>query len=592
VKKGGRRRATPAALPEPRARVVRVVPDVTGVDKKFDYAVPDRLAAAVQVGTMVRIDLAGRRVGGWVEAVDVEPPPGLPLRPLVKVRGWGPEPQVMDLAEWAAWRWASRPAFLLATASPARAVTGLPVPGLRPPAAPPPTGLLAELPLDRPVTVRLPPAADATPLVAELAQRGPTLVLVPSLNRAAVLAGRLQRAGGEVAVMPEAWAQARAGAAVVLGARAAAWAPCPRLAAVMVIDGHDEALAQEQAPTWHAATAAAERARRAGVPCVVVSACPTLELLAAGPVRTVDRRTERQGWAAVEVIDRRADDPRRGLYSERLVALLRAERRVVCVLNRTGRARLLVCGSCGEVARCERCGAALLQRPDLDPAGSLLCPQCGLARPQVCAACGSIRLRLHRIGVTRAREELEVLAGRPTAAVTAASSGVPDADVLVGTEAVLRRVSRQDGFGAVAFIDFDQELLGARVRAGEEALALLAQASRLVGGRRGRVLVQTRIPDHPAIRAAVLADPGVLAGPELELRQALRLPPLTAVAVVSGPAAPGYVEALRAVPLEVMGPDGDRWLVKARDATALADGLAAVPRPAGRLRVAVDPARF
>ena len=360
------------------------------------------------------------------------------------------------------------------------------------------------------------------------------------------------------------------------------WAPCPGLAAVLVIDGHDEALAQEQAPTWHATTVAAERARRAGVPCVVVSACPTLELLAAGPVRTVDRRTERQGWAAVEVIDRRADDPRQGLYSERLVALLRAERRVVCVLNRTGRARLLVCGSCGEVARCERCGAALISQPGPDAARSLLCPQCGLTRPQVCAACGSTRLGLHRIGVTRAREELEVLAGRRTCEVTAASSGLPDADVLVGTEAVLRRLSPQDGFGAVAFIDFDQELLAARVRAGEEALALLAQASRLAGGRRGRVLVQTRIPDHPAIRAAVLADPGVLAGPELELRQSLRLPPVTAVALVSGPAAPGYVEALRAVPLEVIGPDGDRWLVKADDAAALADGLAAVPRPAGR----------
>jgi primosomal protein N' (replication factor Y) len=407
-----------------------------------------------------------------------------------------------------------------------------------------------------------------------------------------VLAGRLQRAGGEVAAVPVDWAQARAGAAVVLGARAAVWAPCPGLAAVMVIDGHDEALAQEQAPTWHAATVAAERARRAGVPCVVISACPTLELLAAGPVRTVDRRTERQGWAAIEVIDTRADDPRRGLYSERLVALLRAERRVVCVLNRTGRARLLVCGSCGEVARCERCGVALIPVPEPDLAGTLRCPQCGFTRPRVCAACDSTRLGLHRIGVTRAREELEVLAGRPTCEVTAASTGLPDADVLVGTEAVLRRLSPQDGFGAVAFLDFDQELLAARVRAGEEALALLAQASRLAGGRRGRVLVQTRIPDHPAIRAAVLADPGLLAGPELEVRQSLRLPPVTAVALVSGPAAPGYVEALRAVPLEVSGPDGARWLVKAPDATALADGLAAVPRPAGRLRVAVDPARF
>jgi primosomal protein N' (replication factor Y) len=456
--------------------------------------------------------------------------------------------------------------------------------------------LLTDLPDDRPVTIRLPPAADATAVVAELAQRGPLLVVLPSASRAGVLAGRLRQAGGEVAVVPQDWAQARAGAAVVVGTRAAAWAPCPGLAAVVVIDGHDEALAQEPAPTWHAATVATERARRARVPCVVISACPTLELLAAGPVRRVDRRRERQGWAAVEVLDRRQDDPRQGVYSDRLVSLIRQGRRVVCVLNRTGRARLLVCASCGTVGRCERCGAAVQEDPDtekqgLAPAG-LVCPQCGETRPLVCAACGSTRLRLLRVGVARAREELEALAGRPVGQVTAASTTVPAADVLVGTEAVLRRLAPADGFGAVAFVDFDQELLAARVRAGEEALGLLAQASRLVGGRQGRVLVQTRVPDHPAIRAAVLADPEVLTAGEWELRRALRLPPVTAVAVVSGPGAADYVDALRAGPLEVLGPDLDRWLVKATDAATLADGLAAVPRPSARLRVAVDPVRF
>jgi primosomal protein N' (replication factor Y) len=580
-------------------RVVRVLTDVAGVDKEFDYTVPDGLAAAVQPGTMVRVDLAGRRVGGWVLADDVEPRPDLALRPLAKVRGVGPEPAVLELAAWGAWRWAGRRASLLATASPRAAVTRLPAPARRPPPAPRPSGLLGDLPDGRPVTLRLPPAADATAVVAEFAQRGPLLVVVPSTSRAVVLAGRLRQAGGDVAVMPEDWAQARAGAAVVIGARAAAWAPCPGLAGVVVVDGHDEALAQEQAPTWHAVTVGAERARRAHVPCVVSSACPTQELLAAGPLRLVERRRERQGWAAVEVVDQREEDPRQALYSARLVSLIRGAPRVVCVLNRTGRARLLVCAACGEVARCERCGAAGREGQDPD-AGSveLVCPQCGETRPLVCAACGSTRLGVRRIGVARAREELEALAGRPVGEVTAASTAVPAADVIVGTEAVLRRLTPADRFGAVAFVDFDQELLAARVRAGEEALALLAQASRLTGGRRGRVLVQTRLPGHPAIRAALLADPGLLADHEAEVRQTLRLPPVTAVAVVSGPGAPAFVEALRAGPLEVpssleiLGPDGDRWLVKAPDGATLADGLAVVPRPPARVRIAVDPARF
>jgi primosomal protein N' (replication factor Y) len=196
------------------------------------------------------------------------------------------------------------------------------------------------------------------------------------------------------------------------------------------------------------------------------------------------------------------------------------------------------------------------------------------------------------VGVNRAREELQALSGRPTGEVTGASADIPETDVLVGTEAVLRRLTPADGADAVAFIDFDQELLAARVRAGEEALGLLALASRLVGGRRGRVLVQTRLPDHACIRAAVLADPAIPVADEQALRRSLRLPPAAAIAVISGAAGAGYVEALRAVPLEVIGPDHDRWLARAPDTDSLADGLATVPRPAGRLRVAVDPARF
>jgi primosomal protein N' (replication factor Y) len=205
-------------------------------------------------------------------------------------------------------------------------------------------------------------------------------------------------------------------------------------------------------------------------------------------------------------------------------------------------------------------------------------------------------LRFLRVGVTRAREELEMLAGRPVGEVTAATSSRPDTDVVVGTEAVLHRLGPADGVGAVAFVDFDQELLAPRIRASSEALALLALASRLVGGRgAGRVLVQTRLPDHPVVRAALLADPGLVASADLEVRGALALPPFVAVAVVSGPVAPAYVEGLLALPggpIEVLGPDRDSWLVKAADPAALAAALAAVPRPPGRLRVAVDPARL
>src|SRR3546814_12876911 len=67
--------------------VVRVLPDVAAIDKTFDYLVPDDLRGQVAVGDVVRIVLHGRRVGGWVVAVGVEPPPGVTLRHLATRSG-------------------------------------------------------------------------------------------------------------------------------------------------------------------------------------------------------------------------------------------------------------------------------------------------------------------------------------------------------------------------------------------------------------------------------------------------------------------------------------------------------------------------
>jgi primosomal protein N' (replication factor Y) len=614
-------------------RVVRVVTDVSGVTKEFDYAVPEQLAPRVVVGTQVRVPLQGRKVAGWVVADDVEPPPGVRLLPLAAVRGLGPDAELVSVARWAAWRWAGRLGTFLATASPPVLVRS------RPPAPPavlgeaPPAGWATDAatslllaPSARAV-IRLPPATSAWPVVAaaaSLVSRGRSvLVLAPAVSVADRVARRLRAAGWPVALLPEQWAAASAGGHVVVGARAAAWAPAPDLGAVVVLDGHDQAYKEERAPTWSAWEVVAERAGRAGAPCLITSSCPTLDLLDWGQLITGSRPDERSGWPPVEVIDRRASDPRSGMISERVVSILRSEeiapeRPIVCVLNRRGRARLLACHACGELARCETCGTALVQprgrgaqtahRAGGAGAGGggaggsevLLCPRCGVTRPSVCASCGSTRMSNLRAGVTRLVEEIEALCGCPVAEVSADADDVPaGATVLVGTEAVLHRVERAS---TVVFLEIDQELAAPRFRASEDALALVARAARLVGGRRGRVVLQTRLVDHPVIDAAVHADPSRLATFERPRREALQLPPVTAMAVLSGEGAQAFATALRAQadpalraqasPVEIAGPlaDGQFW-VRAKDHVALCDALASANRPAGRLRVEVDPLR-
>ncbi|MBW3614320.1 MAG: hypothetical protein KY439_03305 [Actinobacteria bacterium] len=583
-------RPRPLSVPAP-SRVVGVLPDVPAIDKVFDYAVPPELDDQVRVGTMVRVELHGRRVGGWVVEDDRQPPPALQLRPIARVTGWGPPPAVLELAEWAAWRWAGRRASILASASPATAVKSLPRPQGAAPApavtvVDPELGELVGAALAAPAAslLRLPPATDVLPVVLAAAQRGEALVLYPSTAEAAHAALRLRRAGVAVACLPRDWAAARAGGVTAVGARAAAWAPLPKLASVVVVDGHDDGYREERAPTWHARDVAVARAERAGVPAVVVSPCPDLVMASSLRPLLVSRSRERAGWPALDVIDRRSDDPRTGLLSERLAAALRAHRRLVCVLNRKGRARLLACAGCGELVRCEHCQAAVEEGE-----ASLRCSRCKAERPAVCAECGSGRLKALRKGVSRIREELEALAGRRVGEVTAETAELPPEDILVGTEAVLHRVTATD---VVVFLDFDQELTAPRFRAPEQALALLARAARLVGGRGsgGRVLVQTRLPRHEVLAAALHGDPGRVATVEAALRAELGFPPYRALALVSGPAAPELVERVRGV--ETLGPDNGRWLLRADTHTELADALAAAGRPPGRLRVEVDPLRI
>lgn len=564
------------------------------------------------IGTIVRIPLHGRRVRGWVVDDDVAPDEGRRLLPLAGVVGMGPAPELLALADWAAWRWAGRAPSLLRGASPPFVVAALPEPGAPPAPRPTPSGtaagpdeaeetvsLLATDALSQPRSVlRLAPATDTLAVAVAAARRGPALLITASVAAATMLADRLAGLGVPMARMPQGWATAAAGGCSVVGARAAAWAPVPALSSVVVFDAHDEAMAEERAPTWNAWQVAAERARQSNVPCLLVSPHPTLEQLAWGPLLVLARSDERRGWPPVQVVDRRRDDPRLGLYSTRLVDLVRSGRRVACILNRRGRARLLACAACAEVTRCTACGGACETAPtdDTTPAAGggrrLVCGRCGLRRPLLCQSCGAQRLKVLRVGVSRAREELAALARVPVGEVTGDSVGLPDEAVVVGTEALLHRLPSSWAGGSVAFLDFDQELLAPRYRAAEQALALLGRAARVVGERDGggSILIQTRLPSHEVVTSAVHADPGRLAQAEIPRRHQARLPPSVAVAVVSGAAAVDFVDDLPAT-VEALGPADGRYLLRAEDHQHLCDALARTPRPAGRLRIEVDPQR-
>ena len=606
-------------------QAVRVLVDEPAIDREFTYLLPPELASGrveVTVGTVVRVVLNRRRLRGWVTALDAAAPAGRELVPISNVVGVGPPPHVVDLAGWAARRWAGTRTHFMRAATADRVVSGLPraatarrdVSGGEASSLPDWMRKAWQPDPQAPIAIRLGPCADEWPLVTEALRHGRLLVLVPTVAWAAKLAGRLRRAGVATALAPRDWARAAVAHAVV-GTRSAAWAPCGRLNAVLVLDEHDEAYQSEAAPTWNARDVAVERARRDGARCLLAGPMPSPDALAhcgqaAGEAQpavvTAARPAERDAWPRVQIADRRRDDPATGEWcGEALAELLRTGNRVVCVLNRTGRARLAYCNSCGELARSRATGRALrLDKQQFTD------PDSGETRPAVCESCGATRFRRARVGVKGVAAEMERLTQRRVVQVIGEGArGEIDADgggahaglpasteqaLYIGTEAALHRVRSAD---AVAFVDFDQELMAPRYRAAEEAFALLVRAARLVGPRSagGRILVQTRLPAHAVLVAAAESDPGDWIRSECERRSQMRQPPAAAWALVSGAAAPGYIERLSASPhaaeLDIAGPAGGTWRIRSDERTLLLDALAGTERPSGRLRVAVDPMR-
>jgi primosomal protein N' (replication factor Y) len=456
-------------------------------------------------------------------------------------------------------------------------------------------------------------------LILTAAAQGPVLVVIPTINRARLMAASLREHGLSVAVMPQDWAIAAGGVDVVIGARSAIWSSVPLLKSIFVIDEHDDALQEERSPSWHARDIAIHRAETLGIACVLVSPVPSLRALhgVAGVVASLDPNTEASHWPQIRVVDRRLDERwSSSMLSSDLIEQLRDHsRRIVCVLNVKGRARLLACGSCRELVRCDVCEAAMT----MSSSKQLECPRCANVRPAVCVKCGSGKLAVIKAGVSRLCEELAAAAGRRVDEVVEVSGGgtaeksekdknsevVDQTKMLfVGTEAALHRVRDVD---TVVFLDIDQEISAPRYRAAEITLSLVVHAARLVARKRsgssnksdGLVMIQSMLADHALLRGLVSHDLSEFVEEEMSRRQFMQLPPYGALAQVSGTGVDQLADILRSnVLLQVSATNKDAVLVKSSDwgelANSLSDALTTAStrgKKALRIKTQIDPPR-
>jgi primosomal protein N' (replication factor Y) len=442
-----------------------------------------------------------------------------------------------------------------------------------------------------------------------LERGGTAIVLVPEIALTPQTVTRFRAHFGDlVAVLHSAlsdgerydqWRQLRAGAKrIAVGARSALFAPLPDLGVIVVDEEHDGSYKQSDAPRYHARDLAVVRAGMARAGCVLGSATPSLEswvnaergkfVLASLPERVGGGRLPRVRVVDLREVRRHAAEEggaEQGILSPPLVDAVRARlarrEQVILLLNRRGYASFVQCRECGDVFRCAHCSVSLtLHRVT----GRLLCHHCRYeeAIPDRCRRCGSRDLSSRGLGTEQvervvaetfpgarlARMDVDTTSGKWAHHEILGRMERGEIDVLMGTQMIAKGLD----FPRVTLVGVVNADVGIHLpdfRASERTFQLLSQ----VAGRAGRstlegeVIVQTSLPDHYAIQAALAHDFPGFAARELAERKRPSYPPWVRLAnvVLSSPdaeAAAGAAERavrwleprLRGGPVELVGP--------------------------------------
>ena len=378
----------------------------------------------------------------------------------------------------------------------------------------------------------------AEAVAGALARGSDAIVLVPEIALTPQMVQRMRKDfGDDVAVVHsgltlaeryDTWRAIKEGLfRVVVGPRSAVFAPVRRLGVIVVDEEHEHTYKQNESPRYHARDVAVMRAKIEGAVAILGSATPSLETYVnarGGKYDLVElpERIDAGPLPEVEVVDMRAEGTvdSEGAFSQRLVDAVRetldAERQVILFLNRRGYASFIQCMSCGHSARCPHCNVTLTYH-SVDR--TMRCHYCGVAvpAPDRCPECGGINLRFGAPGTQRVERAVRELF--PEASVarmdldTTSRHGshwriLKDfaegrTDVLLGTQMIAKGLDFP-GVGLVGVVSADVGLNVPDFRAGERTFQLLTQVAGRTGRgpERGRVVVQTYLPEHYTVALA------------------------------------------------------------------------------------------
>jgi primosomal protein N' (replication factor Y) len=267
--------------------------------------------------------------------------------------------------------------------------------------------------------------------IAQILPKGKAaIVLVPEISLTPQLVQRFRDRFGDLAVVihselkpkerSEAWARvARGEGRIVLGTRSALFAPVDNLGLVVLDEEYEHTYKSDKSPRYHANEVALELGKLHSAVVVYGSATPSLETYyraEQGEFRklTLPRRIDDRPLPPVELVDLRAE-MKAGNFgvlsrrlSEELAGTLAKGEQAILFMNRLGYFTFVICRECGLTLQCPECTVSLVYHTSDQ---KVRCSHCGYSRqaPALCPRCNSSSIRYFGSGTQRIEEEVAKL---------------------------------------------------------------------------------------------------------------------------------------------------------------------------------------
>jgi len=347
-----------------------------------------------------------------------------------------------------------------------------------------------------------------------------------------------------------AWLEMQQGiSSILLGTRSALFTPLNKPGLIILDEEHDSSFKQQEGFRFSARDMAIVRGKLLNVPVILGTATPSLESL----YNTDKKRyqllhlSERAG-AAVKpkfvLLDIRNKSLHDGL-SEPLITQIKKtlakNEQILLFLNRRGFAPVQICHGCGWVARCHRCDTSLVIHYNEKV---LRCHHCGYQQhlSPLCPACKTGELKPLGLGTERVEKKLFdlfpdnkiVRLDRDSTQRKGSLENHLDqinqgkVDIILGTQ-MLAKGHHFPNVTLVAILDIDSGLFSIDFHATEKLAQLIIQVAGRAGRaeKPGKVILQTRQPDHPLLTVLLKEGYSKFAKTALAERQQANLPPFS-----------------------------------------------------------------